>query len=214
MNIRPQRAAKVIRILDATYPAKGMTDLGNPEDTLLATVLSAQTTDMQVLKIFPAFRKQFSTWEKLAEAPIGEIAKSIRNVGLYLSKAKHLKGLAQLMISDFSGEVPKTMEELVRLPGVGRKTASVVLAFCFETPAIAVDTHVFRIAHRLGWSNGKTPVQVEQDLRTLVPKTEWIHVNRAMVQFGREVCVGGKKPKCWACPVARWCAFPYKTTKL
>jgi endonuclease-3 len=213
MKITSSIAAKVIQTLDKLYDAKGMTDLGNPEDTLLATILSARTTDVQVLKLFPAFRKKFSTWKKLAEADVRDIEKSINTIGLYRAKAKNLKALGQKMISDFQGKVPKTMEELVTLPGVGRKTASVVLAFSFNTPAIAVDTHVFRIAHRLGWSKGKTPEQVERDLLALVPKPEWINVNRTMVQFGRDVCVGGRKPECWRCPIAKWCAFEPKTPK-
>ncbi|MFZ2803690.1 MAG: endonuclease III [Patescibacteria group bacterium] len=211
MKPTPQVAKKVIQALDKKYTAKGMTDLGNPEDTLLATVLSAQSTDVQVLKMFPAFRKKFPTWKKLAAANVHDIEKSINTVGLYRMKAKNIKGLAQTILSDFNGQVPRTMEELVTLPGVGRKTASVVLAFCFDTPAIAVDTHVFRIAHRLGWSKGKTPEQVERDLLALVPKSEWINVNRTMVQLGRDICIGGKKPECWRCPVAKWCNFTPKT---
>ena len=211
MKPTPVIAAKVVKILDKRYTDRGMTDLGNPEDTLLATILSARTTDVQVLKMFPSFRKKFSTWKKIAAADTRDIEKSINTIGLYRSKAKNVKGLAQKILSDFDGKVPKTMEELVTLPGVGRKTASVVLAFCFNTPAIAVDTHVFRIVHRLGWSKGKTPEQVERDLLALVPKSEWINVNRTMVQFGRDICVGGRKPECWRCPVAKWCAYTPKT---
>lgn len=213
MKLTPKIAANVIRTLDRLFPGKGMTDLGNPADTLLATILSARTTDVQVLKIYPAFRKKFSTWKKLADADLGEIEKSINTIGLYRAKAKAVKRLARIILSDFGSGVPQTMEELVTLPGVGRKTASVVLAFCFGVPAIAVDTHVYRIAHRLGWSKGKTPEQVERDLMALVPKPEWINVNRTMVQFGREICVGGGKPKCWKCPLAQWCAYTPKTPK-
>jgi len=213
MKPTSQTAGKVIRILDKLYMSKGMTDLGNPADTLLATVLSAQTTDVQVLKVFPAFRKKFPTWKKMAAANVRDIEKTISSIGLYRSKAKNVKALAQMMLSDFGGEVPRTMEELVRLPGVGRKTASVVLAFSFNKPAIAVDTHVFRIAHRLGWSKGKTPEHVERDLLALVPKSEWINVNRTMVQFGRDVCVGGRKPQCWRCPIQHYCPYQPKTPK-
>lgn len=215
MRMKPdsKSAARVVKTLEKRYPAKGMTDLGNPMDTLLATILSARTTDVQVLKMFPSFKKKFPTWQSLAKATVNDIAKSINTIGLYRSKAKNLKALGQVMLADFHGKVPQTMDELVTLPGVGRKTASVVLAFCFGVPAIAVDTHVFRIARRLGWSKGKTPEQVERDLLALVPKNLWVDVNRTMVQFGREVCVGGTKPKCWMCPVAKDCAFPNKTPK-
>ena len=211
MPSTPQAAATVIRTLKKRYTKKADMDMGSPEDTILGVLMSARTTDKQVLKVFPSFRKRFPTWKKIADAPVGEIAKSINTIGLYRSKAKAIKGLAQKIINDFGGKVPKTMDELVTLPGVGRKTASCVLAYAYHNPAIAVDTHVFRITHRLGWTAKKTPEKVEQDLRRLVPKPLWIEVNHTMVQFGRDICVGGTKPKCWMCPVAKWCAYPKKT---
>ena len=214
MKPNSEIATKVIQTLVPLYPIKESTNLGNPADTLIATLLSAQSTDVQVLKAFPRFRKRFPDWSSLAKAHIQEVESSIKTIGLFRAKAKSLKGLAQKIQSDFAGEVPKTMEELLRLPGVGRKTASVVLASCFRVPAIAVDTHVFRIAHRLGWSKGKTPELVEQDLLNLVPKSLWIDVNRSMVQFGREVCVSGFAPRCWKCPVAKWCPYTPKTKAL
>lgn len=186
-------------------------DLGSPEDTILGVLLSARTTDKQVLNVFPAFRKKFPTWKSLASADAAEIGRSISTIGLYRAKAKAINGLAKKILGEFGGRVPKTMEELVTLQGVGRKTASCVLAYAFGVPAIAVDTHVFRISHRLGWSKGKTPEKVEMDLKKIVPETSWNEINRTFVQFGREICVGGKKPKCWMCPVAQWCAFTPKT---
>lgn len=201
----------VIFVLSQRYRQKADMDLGSPEDTILGVLLSARTTDRQVLKAFPAFRKKFPDWESLAAADVAEIGKSISTIGLYRAKAKAINGLAKKILSEFGGTVPKTMEELVTLPGVGRKTASCVLSYAFHVPAIAVDTHVFRIVHRLGWSNGKTPEKVEQDLKKLVPEKSWDEINRTMVRFGREICVGGKKPKCWMCPVAQWCAFTPKT---
>lgn len=202
---------QVIQILRRRYPQKADMDLGTPEDTILGVLLSARTTDAQVLKVFPAFRKKFPTWKSLVRADVGEIGKSISTIGLYRSKAKAIKGLAQKILTEFQGKVPRTMEELTMLPGVGRKTASCVLAYCFHVPAIAVDTHVFRIARRIGWSKGKTPEAVERDLRARVPEKLWTEINRTFVRFGREICVGGKRPKCWMCPVARWCAFTPKT---
>ncbi len=206
-----QNAVKIIQALRKRYPQKADMDLGNPADTLIATVFSARTTDAQVLKMYPAFRKKFLTWEKLAKADLNTIAKSINTIGLYRNKAKSVKGMAQKILSDFNGKVPRTMDELITLPGVGRKTASCVLVYSFGVPAIAVDTHVFRIAHRLGWSRGKTPEKVEQDIKDLVPRNLWVHVNRTMIRFGREICVGGKKPKCWMCPLRSWCAYEPKT---
>jgi endonuclease III len=212
MKMSPEIAAKVITTLRKRYTQPPDTDLGNPKDTLLAVLLSARTTDKQVLKIFPAFKKRFPTWESLDRAQEKEIALSINTIGLYLSKAKAIKGLAHKILNEFDGKVPKTMEELVTLPGVGRKTASCVLAYVYNVPAIAVDTHVFRIVHRLGWSKAKNPAKMEEDLKTLVPKQKWIDINRSFVRFGREICIPGT-PKCWLCPVARWCAYVPKTPK-
>lgn len=203
-------ASKVVRILRKKYPAKGMVDMGNPEDTLLATLMSARTTDVQVLRIYSAFRKKFPTWSSLAEAKTEEIAKMISSIGLYRSKTKAIKALARMILEDFNGRVPKTIEELVTLPGVGRKTASCVLWYGYGIPAMAVDTHVFRIAHRLGWTKGKTAEHVERDLIEGIPTKDWGDVNRTFVQFGRDICRPGT-PQCWRCPVAQWCAFPYKT---
>jgi endonuclease III len=205
--------SNVIKTLSRRYPQKADMDLGSPEDTILGVLLSARTTDAQVLKIFPAFRKKFPTWESLAHADVSEIGSMISTIGLYRSKARAVKGLAQKILAEFHGKVPSTMEELVTLPGVGRKTASCVLAYVYHIPAIAVDTHVFRIAHRLGWSKEKTPANVEKDLRKIVPEPLWTEINRTFVRFGREICIGGKKPKCWMCPVAKWCAYEPKTQK-
>lgn len=203
-------ATRVVQVLSKRYTKKGDMDMGSPEDTLLATLLSARTTDKQVLKVFPAFRKKFPTWEKLAHADVASIERMISTIGLYKSKAKAINGLAKKILGEFHGNVPKTMEELVTLPGVGRKTASCVISYAFGLPAIAVDTHVFRIVHRLGWTHGKTPERVEQDVKALVPKRLWAEVNRTMVQFGRDICVAGK-PQCWRCPIAKGCAFKPKT---
>lgn len=204
-------AVKIILALKKRYPQKADMDLGNPADSLIATIFSARTTDVQVLKMFPAFRKKFPDWKSLAQAKESDIAESINTIGLYRNKAKSVKALAQKIIRDFGGRVPKTMDELVMLPGVGRKTASCILSVCFDVPAVAVDTHVFRIAHRLGWSKGKTPEKVEEDIKKMLPEKMWGEVNRTMVRFGREICIGGKKPKCWMCPVAKRCKYRPKT---
>lgn len=204
-------AIKIIKVLKRRYPQKPDMDLGNPDDSLIATILSARTTDAQVLKMFPGFRRKFPTWKKLAMADVSRIATNLNTIGLYRNKAKSLKALAQKLLKDHDGQVPRTMDQLVALPGVGRKTASCVLAYCFGVPAIAVDTHVFRIAKRLGWSKAKTPEKVEQDIKNLLPEKYWNEVNRALVRFGREICVGGLKPKCGLCPVAEWCAYEFKT---
>lgn len=210
MKTSAQSSVKVIDILNKLYPQKGDMDMGNAEDTLLGVLMSARTTDVQVLRVFPSFRKSFPTWESLASANVNTIANKINIIGLYRSKAKAIKGLAQKILKDFGGKVPNTMEGLVSLPGVGRKTASCVLSYAFKVPAIAVDTHVFRIVRRLGWSKGKTAEQVEEDVRNLVPRRFWIKINQSMVRFGRDICVS-RSPQCWRCPVAKWCKYEPKT---
>ncbi len=187
-------------------------DLGNPADSLIATIMSARTTDAQVLKMFPGFRKKFPNWESLAKADLNSIEGAMNTIGLYRNKAKSLKALAQKILADYEGKVPGTMDELVSLPGVGRKTASCVLSYCFITPAIAVDTHVFRIARRLGWANGKDAAKVEAELAKLVPKKSWSEINRTFVRFGREICKPGR-PLCYDCPIASYCNYPNKTEK-
>ena len=202
----------VIRVLKKTYPGKGMMDLGNPEDTLIATILSARTRDTQVLKVYPGFRKKFPTLASLAKADPSDIAAAISSIGFYHNKAKSISGVAKRLVAEYGGAVPSNMDDLLTLPGVGRKTANCVRAFAFNQPAVCVDTHVFRVTHRLGWTKGKTPERVEQDLIRLVPKKIWSDVNRTMVQFGRDVCQP-IKPQCWRCPVAKWCPFEPKTKK-
>jgi len=189
-----------------------MVDLEKAEDTLIATLLSARTTDKQVMKAYPNFRKAFPELKDLANAKVTEIEKYISSIGLYRSKAKAIKGLARIILDEHSGAVPKTMEALTALPGVGRKTASCVLWYAFHIPAVAVDTHVFRIAKRLGWANGKSPETVERELKKLVPKKEWGKINRAFVHFGRDICKASK-PECWRCPVRNLCSYKYKNSE-
>lgn len=202
--------AAVLKSLSKRYTDPAMIDFGNAEDTLIATLLSARTTDVQVLKVYPGLRKKFPTLKHFADAPVADIAKAISTIGLYRQKAKAIKELSRILIAKHGGQVPKTMDELTALPGVGRKTASCVLAYAFNIPAIAVDTHVFRIAKRLGWAKGKDALVVEKELRKAVPEKLWIAINRAFVPFGREFCKPGK-PLCYACPVREQCAHPHKT---
>jgi len=205
-------ALRVLRILGAIYKAPGAVDLGNPRDTLIATLLSARTRDDQVLKIYPAFKKKFPTWDKLAKAQISSIATSVKSVNFYRTKAKNIKKLAQMIVKDFKGKVPSKMEDLLKLPGVGRKTASCVISYEFKKPAIAVDTHVFRVAHRLGWSKSPKRDSVESDLRKILPQKQWNEINRTFVPFGREICKP-QKPLCYKCPIVQLCKFPHKNLK-
>ena len=201
---------QTLKILKKRYPHKPDMDLGNPADSLLATIMSARTTDAQVLKIFPQFRKKYPTWKKLATADVRDIAKSINTIGLFRNKAKSIKGLAQKILADYQGEVPNKMEDLVKLPGVGRKTASCVLSVCFDKPAIAVDTHVMRISKRVGWAKSNDPVKIEKELADLVPQKLWSQINRTFVPFGREICKP-LKPLCYKCPINKYCKYPNKT---
>jgi endonuclease-3 len=212
MNRNQKITAKFLHTLEPLYPAKGMVDMGNPEDTLIATLLSARTTDVQVVKVYPGLRKKFPTLADLAAARVEDIAKAISSIGLYRNKAKAIKALAQILIEKHNGKVPARMEDLVELPGVGRKTASCVLWYGFGIPAMAVDTHVFRIAHRAGWAKGKTAERVEQELMKIVPQPLWGTLNRLFVQFGRDVCKP-ITPACWRCPVREMCAYKKKTIR-
>lgn len=202
--------AEVIQLLAKRYTAKGTVDFGTPEDTLIATVLSARTRDEQVIKVYPGLRKTFPTLQALAKAKPEAIQDRIRTVGFSYAKARYLKTLANQLLTLHKGKVPNTMEELVTLSGVGRKTASCVLGYAFKLPAIAVDTHVYRIARRLGWAKGKTPEAVEEELKAQLPKPLWREVNRVLIPFGRDICKPGT-PQCWRCPLVSMCAYQPKT---
>jgi endonuclease-3 len=207
---KPPDIRKIIETLKRAFPGKGAVELDRPEDVLLATVLSARTRDEQVLRIYPKFRRRFPALRSLAAAKESAIAGELKEIGLYRAKAKSMRGIARALLERHGGKVPDTRDALVALPGVGRKTANCVLCYAFRKPAIAVDTHVHRIANRLGWTRTRCPEGTEQALTRLVPKDLWLHVNRVFVQFGRTTCLPGR-PRCWMCPVRKWCAFPHKT---
>lgn len=203
-------ASKVVLTLKKTYTKKADMDLGNPKDTLLGVLMSARTTDVQVLKLFPAFKKRYPTFQSLAKSSPKEIEKWINSINLYKTKASAIHRLANIVIDKHKGKVPGTMEELIELPGVGRKTANCVLSHVFGQQTVCVDTHVFRIAHRLGWTTANTPEKVERDIQQLLPMKLWSETNRTFIQFGRDICKPGK-PQCWRCPVATRCAYQPKT---
>ncbi len=209
-TIRAEHVLAVMKALARRYTKKADMDLGNPKDSLLGTLMSARTADAQVLKILPAFTRRFPTFASLAASSPREIEMFISSIGLYRSKAKAIHGLASMILEKFHGNVPGRYEDLILLPGVGRKTANCVLAHVFGRATVCVDTHVFRIARRLGWTRGTTPERVERDLQVLVPEQRWSDINRTFIQFGRDVCKSGK-PQCWRCPVASWCAYRPKT---
>jgi len=212
MSVSAADITRVLRTLKRRFPNPGAMELGEPYRTIVGVILSARTRDEQVLKLLPGFFKSFPTPEKLAAAPVAAIESKINTIGMYRQKARNLRGMAQMVHGAHGAQkdrIPDTMEGLVALPGVGRKTASVVLASCFGKNAIAVDTHVHRVTNRLGWVRTKTPEQTERALLAAVPARVMRVVNQVFVKFGRYVCIPGK-PRCWDCPVRESCAYQRK----
>lgn len=200
-----RRARKINRELEHIFPdAKCELDYENPLQLLVATVLSAQCTDKRVNLVTPVLFKKFPKVTDLAAAPIADIEDVIRPTGFYHNKAMSIKGLAATIIENFNGEVPSTLAELVTLPGAGRKTANVVLGNAFNVPGITVDTHVGRIARRLGWTKNTDPVKVEFDLMELFEPKDWTMLNHRLIFLGRRIC-HSRKPACGACELAKWC---------
>jgi len=177
----------------------------NPFTLLIAVVLSAQTTDAAVDKVTPELFRRWPDPASFASADPSEVAEVIHSIGFYNAKARNSVLCAQKILTDFGGEVPNTMQELMSLPGVGRKTANIVLNSAFgRAEGIAVDTHVFRIAHRWHLSSENEPLKVEQDLLKLIPSERWGMVNHSLVLFGREYC-SARHPRCAACPMNDLC---------
>ena len=181
----------------------------DPWQLLVATVLSAQTTDENVNRVTPVLFARYPTPADLAAADPADVEEIIYSTGYYKQKAKAIISLSQDLVSDYGGEVPDDIDELVTLHGVGRKTASVVLAEAFGRPAIAVDTHVKRVAKRLGLTTNSDPVKIEQDLKALFPRSEWAGLSMRLIQFGRDVCTA-RSPRCGACEMAPICPWPDK----
>jgi endonuclease-3 len=197
-----------LAILERTYP-KAATALHytNPFELLIAVILSAQCTDARVNQTTPALFAKYPTPEKLAKAKQGDVERIIRSCGFFRMKARNIINAARGLVSEHGGEVPSAREQLEALPGVGRKTASVVMSVAFEQPEIAVDTHVFRVAHRLGLTLGKTPRDVERDLQAIVPREKWSHAHHWLILHGRAICKA-PVPRCAECPVNAVCPTP------
>lgn len=178
---------------------------GSEFQLLVAVVLSAQCTDKRVNMVTPALFEQYPTAEAMAEASVEAVYEKIKSVSYPNSKARHLCGLAKMLVAEFSGKVPQTMDELVRLPGVGRKTANVMLSVAFEQPAMAVDTHVFRVAHRLGLvKNAQTPLETEKQLVKYIPRDKLRTAHHWLILHGRYVCTA-RNPKCDECGISAYC---------
>lgn len=171
----------------------------------MATILSAQCTDARVNLVTPEVFRRFPDSASLAKAPRGALEKVIRSTGFFNSKAKAIRGAATAIVRKHGGEVPRTMDELRALPGVGRKTANVVLGNAFGEPdGVVVDTHVGRLARRLGWSGETDPEKVERDLNAALPREKWVWISHALIQHGRRVC-SARKPRCQGCPLEDLC---------
>ena len=176
----------------------------NPFQLLIAVILSAQCTDRRVNVVTPPLFERFPAPEDLASASFDDVYPYIKSVSYPNAKARHLIAMAQMLLADYNGEVPSDIDALMRLPGVGRKTANVIASVVYDKPVIAVDTHVFRVAHRLGLSNGSTPYAVEQDLEKYIPVEQRAISHHWLILHGRYVCVA-RKPKCESCPLTEWC---------
>jgi len=200
-----RQARKIDRALAEVYPyAHPELDFENPFQLVVATVLSAQTTDLRVNMTTPALFAKYPAAEDLAAADPAELEELIRPTGFFRAKAKSLIGLAIALRDNFGGEVPRTLEELVTLPGVGRKTANVVLGNAFGVPGLTVDTHFGRLARRFGWTRSEDPEVVEREVAELIPKKDWTMLSHRLIFHGRRIC-HSRKPACGACPIAELC---------
>ena len=211
-NVAPERVAAILRALDEAYPeAECALTHRTPWELLVATILSAQCTDVRVNMVTPELFRRFPTPAAMARAKQAEIEALIRTTGFFRNKAKSIVGAAKKVTEEFGGKVPETLAELTTIPGAARKTANVVLGVSFgKAEGVVVDTHVFRIARRLGLAKGDTPQKVEQELMQVLPQDHWIRFSHQIIHHGRKVCLA-RKPKCSACSLEPLCRSKDKT---
>lgn len=177
-----------------------------PFQLLIATLLSARTRDSTTIPIVKKLFQKYPNPGHLANAHLSDLEKDLYGIGFHTVKAKHVKELSKIVVEKYQGTIPKTLEELTTLPGVGRKTANCILNYAFHQPAIAVDIHVFRIANRLGWVKTKTPPETEEALKKLIPQSSWSKVNMLLVDHGQRICQP-RKPRCGECVIKKYCEF-------
>jgi len=209
MNKQPlqKRVVDIIRILSKDIPDSTIAlKFSDAFELLIATILSAQCTDTKVNQVTAGLFRKYRSPKDYAEADLGELEEDIRPTGFYRNKAKSVQKCCQELVARFKGKVPQTLEELVTLPGVGRKTANVVLGNAFDIPGIAVDTHVHRVSQRIGLTKSDDPLKIELDLMEIVPKKEWTHFTNLLIWHGRKTCVA-KKPLCEICPIRKLCDY-------
>jgi len=211
-DLAPDRIAAILLRLDEAYPdVECALTHRSPWELLVATILSAQCTDVRVNMVTPALFKRFPTPAAMSKASLPELEALIRTTGFYHNKAKSIQGAARKIIADFNGQVPQTLAELITIPGAARKTANVVLGVSFgKAEGVVVDTHVFRVSHRLGLAKGDTPQKVEQELMKVIPQDRWIAFSHQLIHHGRQVCIA-RKPKCDRCNLEQLCHSKDKT---
>lgn len=201
------KAEAIVKLLEHHYPAAHCTlDFVNPLELLVSTVLSAQCTDERVNLVTPAVFKKYPTVAAYAAAPLADLEEAFHSTGFFRQKAKSIKQICQVLEEKFHGQIPPSQEELVKLPGIGRKTANVILGNAFGIPGIVVDTHVGRLSQRLGLTTNKDPVKIEFDLMPLIPQGKWTIFSHQLIIHGRQVCPA-KKPKCPSCFLLPHCTF-------
>ncbi len=199
------KADKIVSILEKTYPnAKPALCYSSPFELLVAVILSAQCTDVRVNLVTKELFKTYNTPQKMLELDEATLGELIKSCGLYNSKAKHILSASRSIVENFGGQVPATLDELQTLDGVGRKTANVVFSVAFSGDAIAVDTHVFRVSRRIGFSCSNTPLGVEKDLQKLIDKNKWSKCHHYLIYHGRNVCKA-QSPKCSNCQLFELC---------
>jgi endonuclease-3 len=203
----------VLNILAGLYPeAKSDLVYNTPFELLVSAVLSAQSTDKQVNKITAELFKKYNTPEEFAGLKPEELEKEIRSCGLYKNKSRNIIKASKMIMEEYEGKVPDNFDDLISLPGVGRKAANVVLNNAFNIPAFAVDTHVFRVANRIGLAKGKDPLETELQLMKLIPKNLWGFTHHRLIHHGRQVCKS-RNPGCSDCPLNHLCKYPNKNTR-
>ena len=201
---KAERAAKIDTILSQRYPNDTALRFESTLQLLIATILSAQFTDAQVNKVTPGLFEKYPDAKAFAEAGMEDLEQMIYSTGFYRQKAKSIKGCSQAIVEKFGGEVPHTLDEMVTLPGVGRKTANLVLGIAEGIPGVVVDTHVKRLSNRMGLTVNKDPEKIEKDLGALLPPERWMPISSELIYLGREFCQA-RKPKCGECPVEGLC---------
>jgi endonuclease-3 len=205
------RVGAILQRLEAEFPdPRTALSFQSPVELLVATVLSAQCTDERVNHVTSSLFRKYRSARAFADADLGALEEDVRPTGFYRQKAKAVQGICRELVSRFGGEVPRTLEDLVTLPGVGRKTANLVLSEAFGVPGIVVDTHVKRLANRIGLTVQSDPVKIEFDLMAFVPREEWSRLCNLLIWHGRKTCVA-RKPRCPRCAIRDLCDFPDKT---